>query len=117
YRRIQTARTESCTTLSLMSCTDVLLPQPGNQVGRLVPYQTSKGPTGETHVRVDYHTRYPFFCRMGVNRRRMFPPRINLFAESGMSAPRHISRLSDNAVPFFQVSSCVGDYTVQFAMS
>ena len=69
------------------SLPDVLLPQPGNQLGRLVRYQTPKGPTGETHVRVDYHNRYPFICRMGVNRRRMFPPRINLFADSGMSAP------------------------------
>src|SRR5437016_199708 len=81
---------------------------------RLVPYQTSKGPTGETHVRVDDHTRYPFFCRMGVNRRRMFPPRINLFADSGMSAPRHISRLADNADPLFPVSSRVGAYKGRF---
>src|SRR5437660_7148184 len=69
------------------SLPDVLLPQPGNQFGRLVPYQTSKGPTGETHVRVDYHTRYPFFCRMGVNRRRMFPPRINLSPIQGCRLP------------------------------
>src|SRR2546429_954833 len=52
------------------SLPDVLLPQPGNQLGRLVRYQTPKGPTGETHVRVDYHNRYPFICRMGVNRDR-----------------------------------------------
>src|SRR6266480_3742730 len=78
------------------SLPDVLLPQPGNQLGRLVRYQTPKGPTGETHVRVDYHNRYPFICRMGVNRRRMFPPRINLFAPSSRTAISTVPEVGSN---------------------
>src|SRR5947207_1061900 len=81
------------------SLPDVLLPQPGNQFGRLVRYQTPKGPTGQTHVRVDYHNRYPFLCRP-----------IAADFEPGVLQDRrlHRDRLLDDRIQLGSVAALVG---------
>src|SRR5262245_11572488 len=66
---------------------DVVLPQPGNQRGRIVSAETTERPAGEVHVRINDHTPCPFALRIGVSSRRRFSPRINRLADSGISAP------------------------------
>ena len=63
------------------------LPQPGDEVRRLVSRQSPERPAGEIHIHVDDHTLRPFALRIGASIRCRFPPRTSRRAGSGISAP------------------------------